>query len=120
MSRPRRRLRSAIPVLVWLLPLGCHSAFVNATITNRSGAPVHLVEVDYPNASFGTEDLPAGGVFRYHFKIQGTGGTKLSWTDQGEHDHASEGPTLLEGEMGSLAVTINSGGAVWSQSLHSR
>lgn len=97
---------------------GCHSAFVSATVVNRSGAAVRLIEVDYPSASFGTEELANGATFKYRFKIQGSGAAKLSWTDSQEKDHTSAGPDLHEGQEGSLSVTIEPGNATWSAGLH--
>ena len=32
---------------------GCHSHYVAIDVTNSSGQPISLLEVDYPSASFG-------------------------------------------------------------------
>jgi hypothetical protein len=97
---------------------GCHSAFVNASVINHTGAPIRLLEVDYPSASFGTQDLPNGAEFRYRFKILGGGETRLSWTDVLEKDHVSTGPALTEGEEGKLSITVGPERAVWLTDLH--
>ncbi len=106
-------------LLALCLATGCHSEsdFVSASITNRSGAPIRLIEVDYPNASFGTQDLPDGGTFQYRFKIFGRGETKLLWTDGAGKEHASDGPMLEEGGKGSLTITITAAGASWKDAV---
>ena len=72
---------------------GCHSRYVEATVVNTTGTAVSLVEVDYPSASFGRETLAAGAEYHYRFKVLGSGGTKVLWTDgtHGEHSVAGAG-----------------------------
>ena len=100
---------------------GCHSAYIAATIANRTPEPLSLIEVDYPSASFGTQALAPGQEFHYRFKILGNGATTILWTDAARHDHKSSGPTLREGDEGTLAVTFNSGTSpTWSLQLINR
>ncbi len=96
----------------------CHSAFINATISNQSGQALRLVEIDYPSASFGTNDLANGATFKYRFKVLGSGPATLLWTDHASQDHKVRGPALEEGQEGQLSVIIGPGGAHWDQSLH--
>jgi hypothetical protein len=97
---------------------GCHSAFVQATVVNRTGGRVRLFEVDYPFASFGGQDLADGASFRYRFKILGSGPSKVIWTDASEHEHTAGGPALEEGEEGTLTLTLNPGDkASWDSDL---
>lgn len=97
---------------------GCHSAFISATLSNHTSQPVRLLELDYPSASFGTNELAPGATFKYRFKVLGSGATRLSWTDAHEQEHTSAGPSLHEGQEGTLAVTIEQGGtAVWNPTL---
>ena len=117
-SRPGVRWLAIASACVFGAPLGCHSAFVNATITNHSGHPIRILELDYPSASFGTSDLADGATFKYRFKILGSGPASLQWTDIGEKEHTSPGPELEEGQEGSLAVSIEPETATWSKSLH--
>ncbi len=84
---------------------GCHSAFIQTTITNQ-GPALHTLEVDYPSQSFGTQTLAAGQTFHYRFKVQGSGPIKLQFQDASGKPHTSEGPTLEEGSEGFIAVTI--------------
>lgn len=79
---------------------------VDATVQNRSGTPVTLLEVDYPSASFGTQNLADGADFHYRLKVLGSGPLKLTWTDLAQHEHTSPGPALDEGSEGLLTVTI--------------
>lgn len=97
--------------------IGCHSHYVAATIKNDSGAPITVIELDYPSASFGTDMLAAGAVYHYRFKILGEGPTKLLWTDAKHQDHTVAGPSLHEGQEGALTATITGNTAIWEQSL---
>ena len=94
-------------LLISFLVAGCRSAFVSATITNQSAAPVTLLEVDYPSASFGIGTLAPGAQFHYRFKIQGGGPITLQFTDASGKAHTASGPDLQEGEQGSLQVNID-------------
>lgn len=92
---------------------GCHSAFVETTLTNRTDRALHLVEVDYPSASFGTQNLQPGASFYYKFKVIGEGPMKLTWIDDGQKEHNAEGPQLREGQQGTLTITVIPGQTAW-------
>lgn len=96
---------------------GCHSAFIDATVSNRSSKPISLVEVDYPSASFGTQTLEPGQDFHYRFKVLGSGDVTLVFTDAGNTEQKVKGPFLKEGDEGKLGVTVGVAGAQWSQQL---
>ncbi len=96
---------------------GCRSAYVEADVVNATDAPVTLVEVDYPSASFGVESLAAGTTFHYRFKVLGSGPTKVMWTDAARKDHTAAGPELHEGQQGTLTVMIEGGTAEWKTGL---
>ena len=121
--RPRRRFDtgSLAAVLAGAFAAGslsgCHSAFVDATLINRTDKNLHLVEVDYPSASFGTQNLAPGTPFHYRFKIIGEGPVKLSWTDDAQKEHTAEGPALHEGQGGLLTITIAPGQTAWQTTL---
>lgn len=104
-------------LVVVLCLVGCHSAFVEATVLNRTDKPLALVEVDYPSASFGTQDLAAGAEYHYRFKVLGNGATKLIWTDAAHQEHTVAGPDLQEGDEGKLTVTFSAAGPVWAKTL---
>jgi hypothetical protein len=96
---------------------GCHSPYVAATVSNRTSQPIELLEVDYPSASFGTQNLAPGADFHYRFKVLGTGNMKILYTDSAHHDHTFGGPYLHEGDEGPLSITITSSGVNWLRSL---
>ncbi len=102
----------------WLAGLvmlvGCHSAYVEAVVRNGTAAPISLVEVDYPSASFGTQDLAPGAEYKYRFKVLGSGKVKMLWTTDARHaEQHSEGPELKEGDEGSMRVTLTPAGVQW-------
>jgi hypothetical protein len=104
-----------IPLFIFatLLLGGCKSPYVEADVVNATAAPVTLVELDYPSASFGTGTLAAGATYHYRFKILGSGPTKVLWTDAEHHDHSVTGPSLREGQEGMLKATLTGGTAQW-------
>ncbi len=112
------RLRSVLLLSLCLAGLaGCRSRFVEATIVNQ-GPALHVLEFDYPSASFGANVLAAGGKFHYRFKIQGSGPLSLQYEDGEGHSHTAAGPNVDLGDQGSLLVTISPTGAVtWSPNL---
>ena len=105
---------------VLLLATGCHSAFIDATLSNRTDKVISLVELDYPSASFGTQTLAAGQDFHYRFKLLGSGKLKLIYTDSTNVEHTVAGPQLDEGNEGSLSVTIQPSGVQWGAQLKGR
>jgi hypothetical protein len=107
----------SIPALALLTALfattGCHSPYVAATVSNHTSKPIELLEVDYPSASFGTQNLAPGADFHYRFKVLGSGKMKFLYTDSTHQDHKSDGPFLEEGAEGPLAITITDTGVAW-------
>lgn len=97
---------------------GCHSRFVEVTIDNQASTPLRLVEMEYPSASFGAEQIAANSAYHYHFKIQGAGPVKLVFTDAAGQIHTVDGPELHEGQEGHLTVIIDFAGKVsWQPAL---
>jgi hypothetical protein len=92
---------------------GCHSPYVAATVSNHTTHPIELLEVDYPSASFGTQNLAPGTDFHYRFKVLGSGSMKLLYTDNAHQDHNSNGPFLKESAEGPLTITITDAGVEW-------
>jgi hypothetical protein len=112
------RLFKLFALAAALFPTGCHSPFVEATISNHTADPIALIEVDYPSASFGTQTLAPGQDFHYSFKILGDGPTTLLWTDAAHHDHKASGPALREGQEGQLSIIFNpNADPTWSLQL---
>ena len=104
------RILALLPILVIT---GCHSPYVEATVSNRTPQTMRLLEVDYPSASFGTQSLAPGADFHYRFKVLGSGNMKLIYTDIAQHEQKSEGPFLKEGAEGPLAIIITNQGILW-------
>jgi hypothetical protein len=98
---------------LFLTVTGCHSPYVEATVRNHTPQTIELLEVDYPSASFGTQNLAPGADFHYRFKVLGSGPLSLTYTDSAHHDHKSDGPTLNEGAEGPLAIEIAPSGVIW-------
>ena len=96
-----------------LCTTGCHSAAINATVSNHTTAPISVVQVEYPSASFGTQTIAPGADFHYRFKILGSGPLKITWTDTSQHEQKATGPTLTEGTEGALAITVSPDGVHW-------
>lgn len=115
------RLLNLFALAATLTLTGCHSAFIEATISNRTAEPLAVVEVDYPAASFGTQALAPGQDFHYRFKVLGSGPTTVLWTDVAHHDQKNSGPPLHEGDEGKLAITFSPGaGPTWNLQLQNR
>jgi len=106
-------MRSGPPcalLLSTLLFSACRSHLIDATIENRTGAPVQLLEVDYPSASFGVDSLSAGGDFRYRFQVQGSGQLKISYIAADRQPVQIAGPSLAEHQQGLLLIVLKPGG----------
>ena len=46
--------------LVIAAATGCRSPYVTTTVSNHTTQPIAPLEVDYPSASFGTQNLAPG------------------------------------------------------------
>ena len=106
-------LLRALALLPLFILAGCRSAFVIATVQNRTPQPIQLIEVDYPSASFGTQSLAPGADFHYRFKVLGEGRMKLIYTDTTHQEKTFEGPFLKEGAEGALTITIVPNDVQW-------
>jgi hypothetical protein len=96
---------------------GCRSRYVEVTIQNQ-GPTMHVVEFDYPSASFGANELPKGAKYHYRFKIQGPGPLSLQYEDAAGHTQTAPGPKVELGDEGSLLVNVGPNNAVtWTPTL---
>lgn len=111
-EKPGRRgtMLTVLLLPVALLAAGCHSYHVDATVENRTGAPVKLLEVDYPSASFGTDLLANGANMHYRFQIIGSGSLKVQYTAPNEHLVKITGPKLEERQQGRYQIVLLPGG----------
>jgi hypothetical protein len=89
-----------------LLAAGCHSYHVDATVQNRTGAPIQLLEIDYPSASFGDDKLAAGELFYYRIQLRGSGQLKVHYTTADRHQVDNDGPTVAERQEGELRIVL--------------
>jgi hypothetical protein len=101
------RTHLALAAAVLLTITGCRSPYVETTVANRTGGDISELQVEYPSASFGKDKLPNDADFHYRFKLQGDGPIKVSYTDAAHHDHSVTGPTLYQGQQGTLRIDIN-------------
>jgi hypothetical protein len=110
------KIRSVLFALCVALA-GCRSRFIEVTIVNQ-GPTLHVMEFDYPSASFGANQLPTGAKYHYRFKIQGPGSLSLQYEDAAGHTRTVEGPKVNLGDQGSLLVNVAPNGAVtWTPDL---
>jgi hypothetical protein len=107
LGNTRHNLLAAALGLVGLgLTLGCHSYHIEATIENRTGGPIKLMEVDYPSASFGTDALAANSEFHYRLQTRGSGPISVQYTAANGQQVQAIGPTLFEGQEGSIQIVL--------------
>lgn len=96
-----------------LLLSGCRSYRINATVENRTGADIELLEVDYPSASFGADRLANGADLPYRLQVRLSGPVKVQYTESATHTvRQATGPTLAERETGRIEIILLPGGKV--------
>lgn len=108
----RRALFAAFLSAIFLAATACHSYHVDATVENRTGADVQLLEIDYPSASFGVDRIASGAVYHYRFQIRGSGPLKITYTGPDSKQVQIAGPTLVEGQQGQLKIVLLPAGKV--------
>lgn len=109
-----------MPFAASLLLTGCKSPYVDASVRNVSSDSISLVEVQYPYATFGFQTVPPGSERHYRFKILGSGDTKLTYVDHAGKEHHSSGPSLHEGQSGSLRIVVANADVTWEPHLTSK
>lgn len=87
---------------------GCHSHYIVASLSNSSAEALNVIQVEYPHASFGTQQLQPGASFNYRFKLLGSGPIKVTFIDAHNTEHSATGPWLNEGQEGTLDVRFTS------------
>ena len=103
-----RRLRIRLAIGALLLPAlaGCHSYHVDTRVENRTGAPISLLEVDYPSASFGTGRLAPDAVYSYQMQFRNSGPITVQYTAADNHMVKITGPTVAERQEGSMQIIL--------------
>ncbi|HUD55643.1 MAG TPA: hypothetical protein VMR02_10470 [Terracidiphilus sp.] len=98
---------SALPLPVLGFLCGCHSYQIDATVENRTGAAIELLEVDYPSASFGADTLASGADFHYRFQVRGSGPVKVQYTEDGSYKvRQMSGTEVFEHQEGRLEIVL--------------
>jgi hypothetical protein len=97
---------TALVLFPALAVAGCHSYHIETTVVNHTGAPVHLLEVDYPSASFGANILAADAVFPYRIQLRGRGPLKVQYTADDGKQAVITGPTVAEQQEGRLEIVL--------------
>jgi hypothetical protein len=114
----KTRLPALAAFLLCLSLTACRSPFVRTSIVNHTGSAVSLIEVDYPSASYGTQQIAANDTYHYRFQIQGPGPVKISYTGAGNKTYKAAGPDVDKGQEGSLTITLGPDGKViWTPKL---
>ena len=93
-----------------LFVAGCRSHQMDITVENRTGASARLLEVDYPNASFGANNLAPGTVMHYRIQVTADGPLSLQYTASDGHIVHSNGPAVSANQEGSLEILLLPGG----------
>jgi hypothetical protein len=102
----QQKLWAAAACAVLLTASGCRSYWVDADIRNRTGQPIHELEVDYPTASFGTNALAPEADMHYRFQIRGSGPVKVEFTTGDGKTAHGQGLTLTERQQGQLTILL--------------
>jgi hypothetical protein len=105
-----RRAFGVLAAATLLAATACHSYHIDATVENRTGAPIQLLEVDYPSASFGADSLSVGQVFHYRIQLRGSGPLKVQYTAADRRQAQIDGPSVVERQEGSLEIVLLPGG----------
>lgn len=111
-SAARQWVLASILSSTLLAASACHSYHIDTTIENRAGSPIQILEVDYPSASFGVDQLAPGAAFHYRFQVRGSGPLKLFYTSADGKQVQITGPALAEGQQGQLQIVLLPGGKV--------
>lgn len=97
----------SVAALLALTLSGCHSYHIDATVENRTGASIELLEVDYPSASFGLDRMADGAVYHYRFQVRLSGPIKVQYTESARHTvRQMTGPEVSERQEGRLEIVL--------------
>ena len=102
----RFSLPTAVSLLFLVAAIGCRSYHVEITVENRTNAPVKLLEIDYPSASFGTDVVAPGANYRYRIQVLGSGPVSVQYTAPDGTQKKISGPTLSEHDQGTLQIVL--------------
>lgn len=106
MKIPIKFLFAVSSLLSFAYFAGCKSHPFAITVVNQTGAPVRLLEVDYPSASFGADSVDAGQTVRSGIHLTGSGAVKVIYTAPDKHQATISGPTLRQDQEGGLEIVL--------------
>jgi hypothetical protein len=89
-----------------LVAAGCHSYHIEASVENRTGGTITLLEVDYPSASFGADTLAGDQVFHHRIQTRDSGPISVQYTAAHGRQVLAKGPTLYEKQEGSIEIVL--------------
>ena len=93
-----------------LAAAGCHSYHIDTTVENRTGETIKLLEVDYPSASFGANQLASGEAYPSQIQLRGNGPLKVQYTAADGRLVQIDGPVLAERQEGRLSIVLEPSG----------
>jgi len=100
------KISLAIILLCLLAATGCKSYWIDAEVENQTGKSLRELEVDYPTASFGMNNLAAGATMHYRFQIRGSGPVRVEYTSEDGKTIKLQGTNLLEHEQGHITIRL--------------
>lgn len=106
---------TAVALLAMIFAAGCkeyRSFWVNVTVVNRTGAPIREIEVDYPSASFGINQLEAGAVYHYRLKVSGKGKLHAQYPGALDKIIRVDGPLLQNNDQGKIQIDLEPGNKI--------
>jgi hypothetical protein len=101
---------AVVTVAALFVATGCHSYHVETTVENHTGGPIRLLEIEYPSASFGVNNMAAGEEYHYRIQLRGSGLLKVQYTGSDGRKTQVEGPMLLERQEGRIEIVLLPGG----------
>ena len=101
-----KALFTAASLLFFVSFAGCKSHHIEITVENRTGAEIRLLEVDYPNASFGADSVAVGQTVRSSIQVQGSGEVKVQYMAPDRHQAQITGPAVAEKQEGTLTIVL--------------
>jgi hypothetical protein len=106
LTTSRRTILVSLLSCALLAATACHSYHIDATIENRTGVDIQLLEVDYPSASFGADHLASGASYHYRFQVRDNGPLKITYTGPDQKQVQIVGPTLTERQQGQIKIVL--------------
>ena len=103
---------SAAFLVVLLAVSACtHSHVIQVNVTNASNEKVSTVVIDYPEATFGINELAPGKSFQYKIKPTASGALKIAFVNAHGIDRVSAGPVVHKNDEGSIEIKLTQDGA---------